>query len=190
MRPTYGVVSSPSPQISLVWLRRGREHPIMPPIMREAASIVPRVIPTAHAMHEDFDRRTQGPRIASAISAGIGALTLALACLGIFGVVSYGVALRTKEIGIRIALGATRPSLLRVIVRQVLTPVGIGLVIGVVASVPAGLALSKEPFYLQKIDPVAVVAALAVFVIAAAAAALVPALKMLRSNPLESLRHS
>jgi hypothetical protein len=51
--------------------------------------------------HEDFDRHMHGPRMASAIAAGIGVLTLALACLGIFGVVSYGAALRTKKIGIR-----------------------------------------------------------------------------------------
>ncbi len=61
------------------------------------------------------------------LSAAIGLLTLALACLGIFGVVSYGVALRTKEIGIRVALGAQQPALLRAIVRQVLTPVVVGV---------------------------------------------------------------
>jgi len=161
----------------------------LPPVLREAASLDPRVIPTAHAMHEDFDHRTRGPRIASGISAGIGVLTLALACLGIFGVVSYGVALRTKEIGIRIALGASRPSLLRVIVKQVLTPVGIGLVVGFVAAIPAGLALSKEPFYLQHVDPIAFLAALTTFMLSGGLAALLPALATLRSNPVDALRH-
>jgi predicted permease len=161
----------------------------LPPILREAAGLDPRVIPTAHAMHEDFDHRTRGPRIASAISAGIGVLTLALACLGIFGVVSYGVALRTKEIGIRIALGATRPSLLRVIVRQVLAPVGAGLVLGLIAAIPTGIALSKEPFYLQNVDPVAFLAALTIFAVAGALAALAPALATLRNNPIDALRH-
>ena len=99
----------------------------LPPILREAATLDPRIIPTARAMHEDFDRHMQGPRMASAIAAGIGVLTLALACLGIFGVVSYGVSLRTKEIGIRVALGAQHPALLRAIVRQVLTPVAVGV---------------------------------------------------------------
>src|SRR6185436_17032660 len=109
------------------------------PILREAAMMDPRVIPTAHAMHEDFDQRMKGPRIASALSATIGLLTLALACLGIFGVVSYGVALRTKEIGIRVALGAQQPALLRAIVRQVLAPVFVGVVIGIVLAIPVGL---------------------------------------------------
>jgi ABC-type antimicrobial peptide transport system permease subunit len=149
-----------------------------------------RVIPSAHAMHEDFDRRMQGPRIASAIVTGIGVLTLALACLGIFGVVSYGVALRTKEIGIRVALGARQPALLRSIVRQVLKPVAIGAAIGLVLAIPTGLALASEPFYLENADPVAFGAALAVFGAAIAAAALWPAQRVLKSNPVDALRHS
>ena len=131
-----------------------------------------------------------GPRMASMIAAGIGVLTLALACLGIFGVVSYGVALRTKEIGIRVALGAQQPALLRSIVRQVLTPVVIGAVIGLVLAIPAGIALRGEPFYLENGDPIAFASALAVFVGAGALAALWPAYLVLRRNPVDALRHS
>ena len=162
----------------------------LPPVLREAASLDPRVIPTAKAMHEDFDQRMLGPRLASMIAAAIGALTLALACLGIFGVVSYGVALRTKEIGIRVALGARQPALLRSIVRQVLTPVVIGAVIGLILAVPAGIALQGEPFYLENGDPIAFASALAVFVGAGALAALWPAYLVLRRNPVDALRHS
>jgi predicted permease len=162
----------------------------LPPVLREAASLDPRVIPIAKAMHEDFDQRMLGPRLASMIAGGIGVLTLALACLGIFGVVSYGVALRTKEIGIRVALGAQQPALLRAIVRQVLTPVGIGAVIGLVLAIPTGLALRGEPFYLENGDPIAFASALAVFVGAGALAALWPAYLVLRRNPVDALRHS
>ena len=115
---------------------------------------------------------------------------LALACLGIFGVVSYGVALRTKEIGIRVALGARQPALLRSIVRQVLKPVGIGALIGLVLAMPTGLALASEPFYLEHADPIAFGAALAVFGTAVAAAALWPAYQVLKRNPVDALRHS
>ena len=162
----------------------------LPRILREAAAIDARVIPSAHPMREDFEKRMQGPKIASAIAAGIGVLTLALACLGIFGVVSYGVALRTKEIGIRVALGARRAALLRSIVRQVLTPVAIGAVIGFVLAVPTGLVLSTEPFYLEAADPIAFGVALVMFGAAGAAAALWPALQVLRANPVDALRHS
>ena len=162
----------------------------LPPVLREAASLDPRVIPTAKAMHEDFDQRMLGPRLASMIAAGIGMLTLALACLGIFGVVSYGVALRTKEIGIRVALGARQPALLRSIVRQVLTPVVIGAGIGLILAIPAGIALRGEPFYLENGDPIAFASALAVFAGAGALAALWPAYLVLRRNPVDALRHS
>jgi ABC-type antimicrobial peptide transport system permease subunit len=117
-------------------------------------------------------------------------LTLALACLGIFGVVSYGVALRTKEIGIRVALGARQPALLRSIVRQVLTPVLIGAGIGLILAIPAGLALRGEPFYLENGDPIAFASALAVLSGAGALAALWPAYLVLRRNPVDALRHS
>jgi macrolide transport system ATP-binding/permease protein len=160
------------------------------PILREAATIDPRVIPAARAMRDDFDREMQGPRMASTIAAGVGVLTLALACLGIFGVVSYGVALRTKEIGIRVALGAQQPALLRAIVRQVLTPVGIGVAIGLVLAIPVGLALGSEPFYLENADPIAFASALAVFFGAGAVAALWPAYQVLKRNPVDALRHS
>ena len=161
----------------------------LPPILREAATLDGRVIPVAGAMHDDFDRQMLGPRLASAIAGAIGVLTLALACLGIFGVVSYGVALRTKEIGIRVALGARQWALLRTIIRQVLTPVGIGVLIGVILAVPAGLALGGQPFYLEHADPIAFLAGLLILTSAGALAALWPALAVLRGNPVEALRH-
>ena len=152
--------------------------------------IDPRVIPSTRVMRDDFDRRMQGPRTASAVTGSIGLLTLALACLGIFGVVSYGVALRTKEIGIRVALGAAHSALLAAIVRQVLSPVGAGVVIGVVLAIPIGVALNSEPFYLENADPLAFAASLAVFGFAGAIAALWPAYRVLRTNPVDALRHS
>jgi predicted permease len=161
----------------------------LPAALREAALLDPRVIPTAHTMREDFDRRMQGPRLMSAIAGGIGGLTLALACLGIFGVVSYGVASRTKEIGIRLALGAQQPALLRAIVQQVLTPVGVGAVLGLLLAIPAGLALGSEPFYLESADPLALAGSLSIFGAAGAVAAIWPAYQVLRRNPVQALRH-
>ena len=159
------------------------------PVLREAARLDSRVIPSARLMRDDFDRRVRGARIAGTVASGIGAMTLVLACLGIFGVVSYSVALRTKEIGIRTALGALRPSLLRAILKQVLTPVVIGMGIGVLAAVPAGLALTGEPFYLESVDALVYAGALIIFAVAGCGAAIWPAMRALRGNPIEALRH-
>jgi ABC-type antimicrobial peptide transport system permease subunit len=98
--------------------------------------------------------------------------------------------LRTKEIGIRVALGARQPALLRSIVREVMTPVVVGALIGIVLAIPAGRALQGEPFYVQHGDPLAFASALAIFVGAGAIAALWPALSVLRRNPIDALRHS
>jgi predicted permease len=168
--------------------RARHDADLLPPILREAGALDPRVIPASHAMHVDFEHRMQGPRLTSAIAGGVGALTLALACLGIFGVVSYGVALRMKEIGIRVALGAQQPALLRAIVRQILTPVGAGVAIGVALAIPAALALHSDPFYLEGGDPLAYAGAIGVFAAAAAVAALTPARRALRRDPIEALR--
>jgi predicted permease len=176
---------------SLVFLiARARTNAgLLPPILREAGSQDPRVIPVAHAMREDFDNMMQGPQIAGAITSAIGMVTLALACLGIFGVVSYGMALRTKEIGIRVALGAHQPALLRVIVRNVMTPIVAGVVLGLAVAVPVGSALRAEPFYLDNVDPMAFLIALAMLLLAGTTAAIWPALKVLRGNPVDALRH-
>jgi predicted permease len=159
------------------------------PILREAGARDPRVIPVAHMMRDDFAKAMQGPRITGAIAGAIGMMTLALACLGIFGVVSYGLALRSREIAIRVALGAPAAGLLTVLARTVLAPVAIGIAVGVAVAVPLGGALKSEPFYLQNVDPLTFVMALIVLVLAAGVAAVWPAIAMLRGNPIEALRH-
>ena len=176
-------------QVVLVARARGDADTVVP-ILRDAGSHDPRVIAVAHAMRDDFEKVMQGPRIAGALTTAIGLVTLLLACLGIFGVVSYGMALRTKEIGIRVALGAHRPALLRVIVRNVLTPIITGIALGIFVAIPVARALATEPFYLESVDPVVFVAALIVLLLAGASAALWPAVRMLRGNPVEALRHS
>lgn len=159
------------------------------PAMREAARLDPRVLPAVRLMRNDFDLRMRGPRLSSGIALGVGLITLVLACLGIFGVVSYGVALRTKEIGIHLALGARQSSIVRLVMRHVLSPVGVGVLIGLAAAVPAGRALSSEPLYLRSVDPVVYVLSLAAFVTAGGLAALLPAVRVLRTDPIRALRH-
>jgi ABC-type antimicrobial peptide transport system permease subunit len=99
------------------------------------------------------------------------------------------VALRTKEIGIHLAIGASRLAIVRLVMRQVLAPVGAGMLAGLALAIPAGFALSGEPFYVQRLDATAYASALGTFALAAAAAATVPALRAIRRDPIRSLRH-
>jgi ABC-type antimicrobial peptide transport system permease subunit len=141
-------------------------------------------------LRDDFERRVRGSRIAGTVASGIGLSTLMLACLGIFGVVSYGVSLRTKEIGIRCALGACPAMVVRALLTQVAKTAGAGVAVGLIAAVPAAIALSGDPFHLDPLDPGVFVAALIIFATAAMSAAVWPALRGVRRDPVDALRHS
>ena len=113
------------------------------PVLREAAAIDSRILPGVSLLRDTFESRLTGTRIASAIAVSTGLLTLLIACLGIFGVVSYGATLRVKEFGIHIALGAEASSVVRLVVRQIVWPVAIGMTLGVAAAGPIGMALTR-----------------------------------------------
>ena len=159
------------------------------PVLSEAATIDARVFPGVRLLRDDFQRQTRAPRIASGVVVSIGVLTLLLACIGIFGVVSYGVALRRKEIGIHLALGASGRAVLQLVMRQVSSPVLAGMVVGVSASAPAAIVLSNSPMQLESADPIAYAGAILIFASAGITAAMLPALRALRVDPIRALRH-
>ena len=102
---------------------------------------------------------------------------------------SYASSLRTREIGIRRALGASRGSVIRLLLRQLIVPLAIGVLLGSIAGVFAGTVLEGEPFFLPAPDVATPLAAVGVFIVTACAAALVPAWRSLRLDPLDALRH-
>ncbi len=116
-------------------------------------------------------------------------LALAIACVGLYGTMSYGVARRTSEIGIRMALGAQRATVLLMVLREVLTLVALGLAI----SLPAALAASKlvESFLygMKRNDPIALAAAALTMAGATLLAGYVPARHASRIDPMAALRH-
>jgi len=173
-----------------VLIARARTDPArLLPVLREAAAVDPRVFPAVRLLRDDFERQTFGTRMVSGIAVSVGLLTLVLACIGIFGVVSYGVALRTKEIGIHLALGAGRSTVFRLVMRQVVSPVSWGMLAGIAAAVPVAIALASSPLQVRSADPIAYLSGLLVFATAAAMAALLPAMRVLRVDPIGSLRH-
>jgi FtsX-like permease family len=147
------------------------------------------LIAQARLMRDDLDRRLGPQRMAAALMAGIGLLALALACIGIYGVVSLGAASRTKEIGIRMALGASRAGIVGLVMRQQTMPLVVGLLAGLAAASAAGMLMRGEPFYVDPIDvPVQVVVVIA-FAVTAGAATLGPASRVARRDPLGAIRH-
>ncbi len=117
------------------------------------------------------------------------AIALALASLGIYGVVSYSVAQRRGEMGIRMALGATGGDLRSLVLRQGLSPVLAGLVAGLVGAIAVGRVLSGLLFGVSVADPLTMMVVAGVLLAVAAAACYVPALRATRSDPLNALRY-
>jgi predicted permease len=176
-------------QVVLIVRARG-DAAALPPLLGEAARIDARILPGIGLLRDSFERRVLGTRVASGIAIGTGLLTLAIACLGIFGVVSYGAMLRIKEFGIHIALGADTASVIRLMVRHVAWPIAIGMVLGIAAAGPIGVALTSGPIQLSAADPAAYAGALLLFVFSALMAALLPAIRVLKADPIGALRHS
>jgi len=127
-------------------------------------------------------------RLLARIAAGFGLLALGLAAIGLYGVMTYAIARRTSEIGLRVALGAPRASLVRMVVTDALSVVGLGLVIGVPVAAAATRLLGSQLHGIGPSDPVSYAIALGVLVASAVAATLPPALRAARVAPLVALQ--
>jgi putative ABC transport system permease protein len=118
----------------------------------------------------------------------LAALALLLACTGVFGTVAYTVSRRVREIGIRVALGAARGDVLRLIVRQAMRPVAIGIGIGLAGAAAVSTVLVSMLFGLSPHDPVSFGLIPVILFAIALAACYVPARRALRVNPTTALR--
>jgi putative ABC transport system permease protein len=123
----------------------------------------------------------------ASLFAGFGITAVLLAALGIYGVVAYSVSRRTREIGVRIALGATRSHILRHVVGGVMPPTLWGLGFGLAGAVALGLLLRDTLFGIPPADPVSLAAGLIFFLAIALAAALLPARRAARLDPVLAL---
>ncbi|HEX5473479.1 MAG TPA: ADOP family duplicated permease [Vicinamibacterales bacterium] len=127
-------------------------------------------------------------RAAAGLLGACAGLALLLACLGIYGVISFLVARRTHEIGIRMALGASRGRVMTAVLRQGLGWAAAGAVLGALIATRIGPALGTLLFGVTSLDPLTYVAAPTVLLLAAALACLLPARRATRVDPLEALR--
>ncbi|HXT31883.1 MAG TPA: FtsX-like permease family protein, partial [Vicinamibacterales bacterium] len=117
-----------------------------------------------------------------------GAVALLLAVVGVYGVVSYLVTQRTREIGIRVALGARRAQVLRMVVAGAMRPVALGLAIGAAGAVFASRLLGTLLFAVRPGDPAVIAGIAALLAVAAAAASLVPGARATRVDPMAVLK--
>ena len=128
-------------------------------------------------------------RISAALLGMFAFLAVVLAAIGIFGVMSYSVSARTQEMGVRLALGARRESVLWLVLRQVLLLAAIGIAIGVGLFVAAGRGLETLLFGVQPIDPFTIIVVTFALGIVAVFAAWLPASRASRIDPIAALRY-
>jgi predicted permease len=138
---------------------------------------------------DDVAAKSMAARRWSALLLGVLAvLGAVLAAAGIYGVMAHVVSLRTGEIGIRLTLGAARSTVLRQIVSEAIVNTSIGLAIGLAAGFAATRGLRSLLFEIEPTDPVTFVGTAAAVLLMAALAALVPAIRAMRTDPVAALR--
>ena len=139
-------------------------------------------------MGEVLAAATQEQRFTMRLMAGFAALALLLAAVGIYGVISYSVSQRTREIGIRLALGANQGMVRGLVLRQGLTPVAVGMVLGLGAAVGLTRFLQKVLYGVAPLDPVTFATIPVLLLGVAAGSVLLPAARASRVQPVEALR--
>jgi putative ABC transport system permease protein len=140
-------------------------------------------------LHRVINDAVSQRRFQTALLAGFALTALILATLGIYGVISYSVARRRNEIGIRMALGAQQGEVTRMVLRQGMRPVAIGLLIGIAGAIAIGRILQSLLFEMRTTDPIVLASVALVLGSAAAAACYAPARRATRVDPTTALRY-
>lgn len=154
-----------------------------------ARSLDPKLFPEVQPMRTAFQGRLKIAEYSALSVSLLGCVALFLACAGLVGLVAYAVSQRTREIGIRVALGAKPGQILSVVLRQFSLPVAAGAILGTGAAAALSQILRQMLYGVNNLDPIAYAAAVAVFAATAALAALVPARRALRVDPMRALRY-
>jgi predicted permease len=148
----------------------------------------PAIIVGYQTMEAQITESLLRERLMATLSGFFGALAAIIAMIGLYGVMSYSVARRRNEIGIRLALGADRRDVVRMIMREAVVLLAAGLLVGTLSALAAARSARALLFGLQPYDPATIVTAIAALSIVAAGASYLPALRASRLEPTEALR--
>ena len=143
---------------------------------------------TVKAMTDVMSSSVGRPRLYAAITAVFASVALMLAMVGIFAVVSYVAAQRTREIGVRMALGAQRREILALVIGQGMRPISIGIIAGVVTAIGVTRFMSKLLFHVRPLDPLTFIVMTIALGAVGVLACWIPAARASRVDPLTSLR--
>ena len=177
-RSAYVILRTPlDPRTMAAWLRS------------ETAALDPALPAAIETMPQRVGKLSQRPRFNAALLALFAGMGLLLAAVGIYGVVGFLVAQRTQEIGVRMALGATPRSILKLVLGGVARWIAAGAITGLIASWFAWRLLQSLLFQVSIRDPRPLAAAVAVLLVVAFLSAWIPARRAMRVDPMVALRH-
>ncbi len=167
-----------------------RPDALIPSLRRAAQQIDPDLpLSNIRTQQQQIDASMQQERMFASLTAGFGFLALALACVGIYGIMAYTVSMRTNEIGIRLALGAAREQIQAIVLRETGWLALSGVVIGLLVAL-ASIRLVKSMLYgLTPKDPITLGGSVVLLLLMAFVAGWVPAYRASRVDPAEALRH-
>ncbi|MEZ5319943.1 MAG: ABC transporter permease [Vicinamibacterales bacterium] len=191
VRPEVYLPQSQGAEYSMqVLLRTTGDPAAMAPALRSLVrDLDPSVaLQDLRPLDEERDAMLAQRRLNTRLFALFAVVAAALAAIGIYGVIAHGVAQRTRELGVRVALGATGRSLLGLVLREALGLVGIGLVLGLGGALAAGGAMRRLLYEVEPADPATLVAIALLTLAVAALAVAAPAIRALRVDPLHALR--
>jgi ABC-type antimicrobial peptide transport system permease subunit len=167
----------------------GSPRDLQPNVQRTLAAVDSNLtVIQAITLDEQVSRKFNGERLVARLTTLYGLLALVLACVGLYGVAAYTVARRTGEIGIRMALGAPRAKIIRMMLRLAISPVALGLLIGFPLALAGGHAIASQLYGVKSYDPLILGMALLVLSAASTLAAVIPARRAAAIDPVQALR--
>jgi ABC-type antimicrobial peptide transport system permease subunit len=174
-----------------LYVRAAANPTLIIPKIREEVRSVDKAAPQfeVRTLAEEMDAALLQQRLIATLSSLFGILALLLACVGLYGLFAFAVMQRTSEIGLRVALGAPRGSVLWIILREALLLALLGVAVGIPAALAAGRLASGLLFQLKPADPPTMAAAAILLLSAAAVAAYLPARRASRVDPMVALRN-
>jgi len=179
-----------APAATLQVQTTGKPEAVIAGVRGQIQSLEPNLaITNVQTIGEIIDQGLWAPEMGAALLALFGGLALVLAAVGVYGVLAYSVTQQTREIGIRMAMGAERSHVLGLVVGQGLKLTGAGLVLGILVALALTRQLSSLLFGVSAYDPLTYAGVIIVLVLVALLACYIPAQRATRVDPLVALRY-
>ena len=191
VRPETYMPQAQSPDVGLALLVRTASDPMalvpsLRAVLREIDPLIP--LESVHLLDTEVAEMTAGRRLNTALFVVFAVIAAILAAVGIYGVIAASVEQRTRELGVRLALGATGGSIVRMVLVEGLWLVAVGLALGIIASLALGGAMARLLYEVRPTDAATLASIAALALVVSVAASLVPALRALRVDPMTALR--